>query len=206
MSLIEITPGSEAKSQTLNDNFDYLEELVVNYSQTFESRIASANNNISNITSNMATMQNNIVPIGAIIWHSKVPLGYLRCDGSLVSRTEYSNLFTAIGVKFGAGDGSTTFALPQLTDNRFIEGYDSAGTYKNAGLPNITGNIYTSTVNSTGNADGAFARTAWEGGTNESWGGTGNKFNLDATRSSSIYGASSTVQPKSLTLIPCIKY
>jgi microcystin-dependent protein len=43
---------------------------------------------------------------------SSVPSGWLSCDGTPVSRTTYANLFAAIGVTFGAGDGSTTFNLP----------------------------------------------------------------------------------------------
>lgn len=42
------------------------------------------------------------------------PSGWLNCDGTAVSRTEYSNLFSVIGTTFGAGDGSTTFNLPNL--------------------------------------------------------------------------------------------
>lgn len=60
MSLIEIKHGTEAKSQVLNDNFDYLEGLIVSSIQGFDSRINSANNNISNITSNMAVIQTNL--------------------------------------------------------------------------------------------------------------------------------------------------
>jgi len=41
-----------------------------------------------------------------------VPFGYLREDGSVVSRITYGRLFEAIGTLYGAGDGSTTFALP----------------------------------------------------------------------------------------------
>jgi microcystin-dependent protein len=40
--------------------------------------------------------------------------GYLKCDGSLVSRTTFSRLFGVIGTTYGNGDGSTTFALPDL--------------------------------------------------------------------------------------------
>jgi microcystin-dependent protein len=40
------------------------------------------------------------------------PAGWLICDGRLVSRTTYSDLFAALGTAWGAGDGSTTFALP----------------------------------------------------------------------------------------------
>ena len=56
------------------------------------------------------------IPIGGVIdWAgTTLPTGYLYCDGSVISRTTYADLFTAIGTTFGAGDGSTTFALPDL--------------------------------------------------------------------------------------------
>ena len=43
------------------------------------------------------------------------PEGWLLCDGSAVSRSSYSALFAAIGTTYGAGDGSTTFNVPDLT-------------------------------------------------------------------------------------------
>ena len=46
---------------------------------------------------------------------STAPQGYLLCDGSAVSRDTYSALFTAIGTVYGAGDGSSTFNLPNLS-------------------------------------------------------------------------------------------
>ena len=46
---------------------------------------------------------------------STAPQGYLLCDGSAVDRTTYADLFTAIGTVYGAGDGSTTFNLPNLS-------------------------------------------------------------------------------------------
>ena len=42
------------------------------------------------------------------------PAGALLCNGALISRTAYANLFAAIGILHGAGDGNTTFALPDL--------------------------------------------------------------------------------------------
>jgi len=45
---------------------------------------------------------------------SQVPAGWFFCDGSTVSRTTYSVLFSVIGVTYGNGDGSTTFTLPDL--------------------------------------------------------------------------------------------
>ncbi len=70
-----------------------------------------------------------IAPAGTITYYagSSVPTGYLLCDGSAVSRTTYSDLFTAIGVVFGSGDGSTTFNLPDLRQ-RFPLGKAIAGT------------------------------------------------------------------------------
>ena len=43
-----------------------------------------------------------------------VPAGWLVCDGRLVARAAYPTLFTAIGATYGAGDGATSFALPDL--------------------------------------------------------------------------------------------
>lgn len=51
------------------------------------------------------------------------PDGFLVCDGSLVSRLTYAELFAAIGTLYGAGDGSTTFSLPDLR-GEFIRGWD----------------------------------------------------------------------------------
>jgi len=49
------------------------------------------------------------------------PPGWLKCDGSTVSRTTYADLFAIIGTTFGAGDNSTTFGLPDLR-NEFVRG------------------------------------------------------------------------------------
>lgn len=53
-------------------------------------------------------------PTGSVIDYagSTAPTGWLLCDGSTVSRTTYADLFAVIGTTYGAGDGSTTFGLP----------------------------------------------------------------------------------------------
>ena len=70
------------------------------------------------------------VPVGSVFWLAAqtAPEGYLICDGSAVSRTEYADLFAAIGTTFGTGDGSTTFALPNLQE-AFIRGAGSQDGY-----------------------------------------------------------------------------
>jgi microcystin-dependent protein len=68
------------------------------------------------------------VPPGVIMDYagSTVPTGYLLCDGSAVSRATYANLFAAAGTTWGAGDGSTTFNLPDLR-GRVCAGKDNMG-------------------------------------------------------------------------------
>lgn len=57
------------------------------------------------------------LPAGAIWMYGggSAPTGWLACTGAAVSRTTYAALFTAIGTTYGAGDGSTTFTLPNFT-------------------------------------------------------------------------------------------
>ena len=54
--------------------------------------------------------------VGAILPFagSTIPDGFLVCDGSAISRSEYSDLFEVIGTTYGAGDGTTTFNLPNM--------------------------------------------------------------------------------------------
>ena len=75
-----------------------------------------------------------IVATGTIVpWTvSSAPTGYLECDGSAVSRTTYSVLFGVIGTTYGAGDGSSTFALPDLKD-RVIYGKSSSVSLASTG-------------------------------------------------------------------------
>lgn len=69
------------------------------------------------------------LPIGIILplSTSTIPEGYLLCDGSAVSRTEYSTLFSVIGTTYGEGDGSTTFNIPDL-QGKVPVGQDSDDT------------------------------------------------------------------------------
>ena len=61
---------------------------------------------------------------------SAAPSGWLKANGAAVSRTTYARLFSKIGGTFGAGDGSTTFNLPDLR-GEFIRGWDDARTLDN---------------------------------------------------------------------------
>ena len=84
------------------------------------------------------------VPIGTMLPYAggEVPEGFLLCNGASLSRTEYPELFAAIGDRWGS-DSSSTFKLPD-THHRFFEGttvLSEVGQYVQAGLPNMKGYI-----------------------------------------------------------------
>ena len=133
------------------------------------------------------------------------PAGYLICDGAAVGRTTYPELFAAIGTSYGEGDGETTFNLPNLID-KTAWGSTTTGQVKEAGLPNITGRF----EYGAGLADtpyGCFYINELEPAIHDYVEGGSNRGDvyMDASRSSSVYGKSNTVQPPALTLLPCIK-
>ena len=161
------------------------------------------------------------LPTGSYIQFagSQAPEGFLVCNGGEISRTTYSNLFAVIGTTYGGGDGSTTFNLPNLTD-RFLQGSTTSGTVKNAGLPNIAGSgvprvkataadsgVTLGFDNCSGSLYPMFSNypTAPLITVAGSYTGPGG-IAFNASRSSSIYGSSSTVQPPALTCLICIKY
>jgi microcystin-dependent protein len=84
-------------------------------------------NYLSGVTSNIQTQLANSVPAGAVMSFamSSAPSGWLKANGAAVSRATYATLFAAIGTTFGAGDGSTTFNLPDMR-GEFPRGWDDA--------------------------------------------------------------------------------
>lgn len=158
--------------------------------------------NVYNINNNSYS-----VPIGCIIPFSgsTIPVGFLLCDGSEVSKIDYADLYAIIADLYGTATDTSKFKLPDLRD-KFVQGANgNLGTNKDAGLPNITGKFYQDR-NATLGVSGAF--------TYES----GNQVNLandtptnsgliafDASKSNSIYGNSNTVQPPSVCLAFIIK-
>lgn len=81
------------------------------------------------IISSGGSITGDTLPIGSITAYGKetAPANWLICDGSAVSRSAYADLFAVIGTKYGEGDGSTTFNLPNLK-GRVPVGLDSDDT------------------------------------------------------------------------------
>lgn len=68
------------------------------------------------------------IPVGMVAPYAGIsaPAGWLLCTGANISRTQYPSLFNVIGTTYGSGDGSTTFALPDLR-GRAVAGKDDMG-------------------------------------------------------------------------------
>ena len=104
------------------------------------------------------------VPIGSIFAFggTNPPQDYLLCDGAIVSRAVYARLFSVIGTRYGAGNGSTTFGLPDLR-GRFPAGFEGMNNVPFApgvtATPTATRNPGASTL---GNVGGEFQRTITE--------------------------------------------
>lgn len=135
--------------------------------------------------------------------------GHLLCNGGLYSRTTYAGLFALIGTAFGAGDGSTTFKVPDFR-GRTIQGANAnLMAVLAAGLPNATGTLG-SIIGSSGGSpastvSGVFAQVSTSKLYNAG-GGNISVVDINLGRASSIYGASTTVQPPAIAANIFIKY
>lgn len=132
---------------------------------------------------------------------NNLPTNSIWLEGAEVSRTTYAELFAVYGTTYGIGDGSTTFNLPDFR-NRAIWGSTTAG-YISAGLPNITGTF--SGGRDGENISGAFYST-WSHATYDGGSHSMNYITFNASRSSSVYGASSTVQPPAIKVRVYTRY
>lgn len=158
--------------------------------------------------------------IGEVRWFamSTPPTGWLVCNGATVNTSDYAALFAVIGKTFTMVDpiynDPVRFSLPDLVGK--VSWYDptkGVGTVIDAGLPNITGKVTFISSDGVGQDNypdlGCFS---WDN-YNYDWkmssvneGPAKRDLKFDASRSSVIYGKSSTVQPPALCLLPCIRY
>jgi len=169
------------------------------------------------------------IPTATIVpWSSaSVPSGFLECNGAAVSRSTYAALFAIVGTTYGAGDGASTFNLPDLQDNVAIgkSGTKALASTGGANTVTSTGNVGGSTANATlstaqlashshsvptiknPTTGGSQTRSENAGGsnsainTNNTGSGQGHSHNMSATFTGD---ATSVVQPY-LTIIYIIK-
>lgn len=146
-----------------------------------------------------ALQEDALLPPGIVMYfaNSTAPNGWIKANGAAISRTAYSALFTAIGTTYGAGDGSTTFNLPDLR-GEFIRSFDD-------GLGVDSERVFGSFQDATGiashvNNNGALSLTNTE---NPVSAGT------SAAASASIISTAKTryfIRPRNVALLACIKF
>lgn len=139
-----------------------------------------------------------LVPAGTIIHTaaSTAPSGYIKANGDAVSRTTYAALFGAIGTIYGAGDGSTTFNVPDLR-GEFVRGWDDA---RGVDAARSFGSAQADTV---------IAHTHGYTANGFSGGGlynTGSAANGAAQTYSQTPTGGTETRPRNVALLACIKY
>jgi microcystin-dependent protein len=126
---------------------------------------------------------------------SSAPAGYIKANGAAVSRTTYSALFTAISTTFGAGDGTTTFNVPDLR-GQFLRSwadgsttYDSGRTLGSTQADDFKSHAHNFTVYSGTGQTGPFfqGNTVYGPRTTDATGGT-------------------ETRPRNIALLACIKF
>ena len=167
-----------------------------------------------------AAIQSSI-PSGTVIHFAgqTAPTGWLKANGAAISRTAYAALFAAIGTTYGAGDGHSTFNLPDLR-GEFIRGWDDGrgidrgralGSAQGDAIRNITGSIDTGSNSGhqlfdEATATGALAisQRRWKAWTNENADGRNNPaaFDFDASR---VVPTAPENRPRNIALLACIK-
>ena len=165
------------------------------------------------------------VPTGAVFYFAAntAPTGFLKADGTAVSRTTYAALFAVTGTTYGVGNGSTTFNLPDLR-GEFIRGWDdgrgvdasrafgSAQGYATAKPQTTTatrllGDGTTATIDASTTNPSAIGFTrvskTTEGVTAGTIDSTGSGQEIDVLQG--VTGDAET-RPRNVALLACIKY
>lgn len=166
-------------------------------------------------------------PVGAVRGSLYLPTGYVKANGATVQRADYPRLValadrhnlwtddvTANAGLFGRGDSVATMVLPNWTDRMVQFAGDGAGASVAAGLPNITGEFSAAFcggwIGRYDNPKGSLTKvndySPRLGESNNAPSSYGTHYRFDASKSSSVYGASSTVQPSAIKVIPVIRY
>ena len=104
-------------------------------------------------------------PVGSLMPYAGTtpPDGWLICDGSEISRTTYARLFSVIGTTYGAGDGNSSFNIPNFTSAKLLRGSSVAckGTGKSLGLTNGSKNFGIHSGDAYYSSGILFADTGW---------------------------------------------
>ena len=184
-------------------------------------------NSAGDVSTSSGKYLNNSVQISELVGEvaffarTTPPSGWLKANGAAVSRTTYAALFAAIGTTFGAGDGSSTFNLPDLRgefvrgldDGRNVDGGRRLGTNQGDAIRNITGAFDTSKgswaqqfvdfAETSGAFDLIKGNKQWTGDPNNGGNNLPTGFKFDASR---VVPTANENRPRNIALLACIKY
>ena len=137
---------------------------------------------------------------GTLIYHSAntAPTGYIKANGAAISRTTYADLFTAIGTTYGAGDGSSTFNVPDLR-GEFMRSWDDA---RGIDASRVFGSAQADEFKS--HRHETFLRWDGAGGISQT-GINGASITSGATKPTNYTGGTET-RPRNIAFLACIKY
>lgn len=221
---LEILKDGELADVTpLNDNFETVRVAINSNSSLITKLTTQLNNIINNVNDVVQKISIALLPAGAKIElfdELSNPQEYqlFLCDHSEISRTAYKNLFNFIGTKYGAGDGTTTFNLPDCMNGAYSRGYKAGltaevGKIQESGLPNIIGSIFHKAYNGHNVQANSWSGALTNAGTtsammrSEGGGSYATGIAINASKSSSVYGASpNEVRVKSYPVYVYIRY
>lgn len=118
---------TELDPVTFSDRMNAFAEYEVNYMIPELNQMVSEINAALGIDGSVLAGVAEAAPAGLVGHFARItaPAGWLKANGAAVPRSHYAALFGAIGTTYGAGDGSTTFNLPDLR-GEFLRGWDDA--------------------------------------------------------------------------------
>jgi microcystin-dependent protein len=143
------------------------------------------------------------MPVGAVMHYpvNSIPAGWLKANGDAVSRATYAGLFSVIGTTYGAGDGATTFNLPDLRaeflrgldDGRGIDAGRAVGSAQAGQMPSHTHNVGVA-LNSTVGGNGTPLSASQNANHNQPTAAAGGTTNASENR------------PRNVAMLACIKF
>jgi microcystin-dependent protein len=142
-----------------------------------------------------------VLPAGSVVYFAAntPPLRFLKANGAQVSRSTYADLFAVLGTSFGAGDGSTTFNLPDLR-GEFLRGWDdgrgvdSGRTFGSAQADAVKNHVHQFNTRDAGTAQAVPLAGGNEGPTRT------------VTTGNPTAGNAAESRPRNIALLACIKF
>ena len=207
--------ANDAETRYLKDQAGTVDATNLATDAVTTAKITDANvtvaklENTLDLSSKTVTLPNNsitasmlqsgaAVPSGAVFYFAanSAPSGYLEANGAAISRTTYAALFAVVGTTIGAGDGSTTFNLPDLR-GEFLRGWDngkgtdSGRTFGSFQADEFKSHTHTELYNTQST------------GQDQAGSGSGDN-DFTSSRQTGATGGSET-RPRNIALLPCIK-